>query len=60
MAILAPIYAREGKAERAIELARTVVAVRRLLLGTAHRETVQALRMLADVYASSGEFSLAS
>lgn len=60
MGILAPIYAREGRTARALELARTVVAVRRLLLGTAHWETTQALRMQADVYLSAGEFSLAS
>jgi eukaryotic-like serine/threonine-protein kinase len=60
MAILAPIYAREGRTARAMELARTVAAVRRLRLGTAHQMTAQALLVLADVYVSSGRMGLAA
>jgi eukaryotic-like serine/threonine-protein kinase len=60
MAILAPIYASEGRTERALELARTIVAVRRLLIGTGNWQTAQSLRLLADVYLVAGEFALAS
>jgi hypothetical protein len=60
MAILAPIYVREGAGRRAEELARTVVAKRKLLLGTADSQSVQAMELLAEVYISLGQFSRAS